>query len=117
MPDGKDRRRHKRIAVTWAGEALSGTDRFSNVEIVNISISGLGAISLSPMQRGSHYLFRFPGWTELPIAGVVRWADEGEVQSYVGIEFVSPTEKQLAALRELIARYDKEDWGGEDSAE
>jgi|ERR1700730_17440311 len=112
MPDAQDRRRHKRIAVAWTGEVLIEANQFSSVEIVNVSMSGLGVMSLTPMQRGTHYLFRFPGWTELPIAGIVRWTDEGEVKNYAGIEFVAPTLKQLAALRELTSRYDKEDWGG-----
>jgi hypothetical protein len=112
VSDAKERRRHKRIAVTWAGEALSEPDNFMTVEIVNVSQSGLGVVSLSPMPLNGRYRIKFPGWTSSPLEGVVKWSDVGEIKTYAGIEFVAPTIEQLARLRELIARYDREDWGG-----
>lgn len=110
MAGGQERRRHKRIAVTWTGEA-QGDRQYATVEVINVSESGLGLVSLSPMQQGAIYSFKFAGWSEAPVEVVVRWSDIGQVQTYAGVEFVKLTEQQNAALTELIARFDKEDWG------
>lgn len=111
MTDGSERRRHKRVAVTWNGEARKDPESAISVEIANISEAGVGIVSFKPMYPGEYYVIQFTAWKELPIGGVVRWSDVGEVQTYAGIQFVAPSKQQLAALRELIARYDKEDWG------
>ena len=112
MTFGKDRRRHKRVAVTWTAEALEDEEPIGTVEIVNVSESGLGIVSLAAMHPDTRYRFKLPAWPQPPIEGIVRWADVGDVQTYAGIEFVKPSAEQLAALRALIARYDREDWGG-----
>ncbi len=106
-----ERRRHKRVAVTWTAEALADAEPSGTVEIVNVSESGLGVVSLTPMPPGARFRFKLPAWPHAPIEGIVRWSDVGEVQTYAGIEFVAPTPLQAEALRALIARYDKEDWG------
>jgi hypothetical protein len=111
MSDGRERRRHKRIAVTWPGEAQTTVDESATVEIVNVSEDGLGIVSQSPMRPGERYRFKFAGWAQEPVDGVVRWSEVGKAQTYAGIEFESPTLAQSLALRELIGRYDKEDWG------
>ena len=111
MASGEERRRHRRVAVTWTAQAFDEARPVGTVEIVNVSESGLGIVSLTPMHAGARYLFKLPAWTEPPIEGVVRWADVGDVQTYAGVEFVDPTAAQLEALRALIARFDTEDWG------
>ena len=111
MSLGQEKRRHKRVGVSWTGEAIDDTGPPTTVEIVNVSETGLGIVSLSPMQPSARYRFRPQGWMEAPLDGIVRWSEIGEVQTYAGVEFVAPTRKQQIALRELIARYDREDWG------
>ena len=111
MGYGMDRRRHKRVAVTWTAEAHAEAEPFGTVEVVNVSESGLGVVSLSPMRPGQRFRFKLPSWNEPPIEGVVRWSDVGDVQTYAGIEFSSPSLSQMEALRALIARFDREDWG------
>ena len=98
--------------MTWSGEAQSSVDAAATVEIVNVSESGLGIVSQSPMRPGERYRFKFAGWTHDPVEGVVRWSEVGKTQTYAGIQFVLPTVAQSLALRELIGRYDEEDWGG-----
>src|SRR5690349_18467544 len=107
-----EKRRHRRVAVSWTAEAFDESRPFANVEIVNVSENGLGLVSFAPMRPPQRYRFKPQGWTESPIEGVVRWSEVGEIQTYAGVEFVSPTAQQLRALRDLIDRYDKEDWGG-----
>lgn len=111
MAEGIDKRRHKRIGVSWSGQAIDDIGPPANVEIVNISENGMGVVSLLPMQPAARFRFKLQSWTESPLQGVVRWSEIGEVQTYAGIEFVAPTRKQQIALRELIERYDREDWG------
>ena len=112
MASGRERRRHKRVGVTWTVQAVESSGPPSTVEIVNVSESGLGVVSFVRMEPSARYQFRLQGWTEAPLEGVVRWAEIGDVRTYAGIEFVAPSDRQLAALRELIARFDEEDWGG-----
>jgi len=112
MALGSDKRKHKRIGVSWTGQALDEFGPPANVEIVNISETGLGVVSLSPMKPSARFRFKLQGWTEAPLEGIVRWVEVGDIQTYAGIEFVTPTRKQQIALRELIGRYDREDWGG-----
>jgi len=111
MTLGGDKRRHKRVGVSWTGEALETSGSATTVEIVNVSEHGLGVVSLSPMRPSARYRFKLQGWTETPLDGVVRWSEVGDVKTYAGIEFVGLTRKQELALRELVARYDREDWG------
>lgn len=112
MASEHERRRHKRVAVTWIAQAQAHEQQPFTVEIVNVSVNGLGVISLSPMSAGGRYFFKFSSWTEDPVEGVVRWSDIGPVQTYAGIEFFAPTHQQASALQKLIRRYDKEDWEG-----
>jgi len=108
-----ERRRHRRYATSQTAEASDQTSQPFVVEIVNVSESGLGIVSVRDLEVGAEFLFRLPDWTGVPLRGVVRWIENYGGPSYAGVEFVEIGKAQADALREFVAKMDQTDWGTE----
>ena len=88
----------------------------SVVELVNVSEGGLGIVGVRALRVGDIHYFRMTRWNEAPLKGVVCWVDSAEGRAYAGIQFVDLSETQRRALKELVRKFDAEDWGGAASA-
>jgi hypothetical protein len=108
-----ERRRHRRYGTSQTGEAMQQPSNPFVVEIVNVSESGLGVVSVRDLDVGGEYYFRLPDWNRAPLKGVVRWVENYGGPTYAGVELVELSDEAARALRELVAKYDRSDWGTE----
>jgi hypothetical protein len=81
------------------------------IEIVNVSESGVGIVSVRDLDVGAEFFFRLPDWDRPPLRGVVRWVENYGGPTYAGIEFVELGDDAAQALRALVAKFDESDWG------
>jgi hypothetical protein len=107
-----ERRRFRRYGVSWNAEVSEAAASPFVVEVANVSEGGLCIVSVRTIDVGSTFFFKVTQWTGEPLQGVVRWVESFGGPTYAGIQFISVSEVQLAALKELVRSFDKEDWGG-----
>jgi len=110
---GSERRRHRRYATSHTARASAAKPDATPfvVEVVNVSESGLGIVSVRDLSIGAEFYLTLADFSGAPLHGIVRWIDTGGGPIYAGIEFLEIDPEQAKALRGLVAAIDKEEWG------
>ncbi len=100
----RDRRRHERFEIQIEGTFGASTILFTDL-VKNISLGGMCINSPKKIEPGTHINIIIPSRPPFKIKGKVVWNKREGLNYNLGIEFITRSEEQNAAVRQLISSF------------